>query len=146
MPLTDALRIAMAILSLANAPSPARAEYFGQAISVVSGGDLDMAAALVVTGDRESGWRPEVERCELAGLGGMGAFQLGEAYAWSTRCGPIEAQARGARRALAGVGTERSPAETFGRFLGASGRHPEARRRAGLFWVTRERIRCACSV
>lgn len=138
--------IALAILSLANAPSPGRAEYFAQAIADVSGGDLDLAAALVVTGDRESGWRPEVERCALAGLGGMGAFQLGDGYPWSTRCGPVEAQAWGARAALAGVGTSRSPAETFGRFLGASRRHPEARRRAGLFWVTRERIRCSCSV
>lgn len=154
--------IAAALLGRPQGPEPERAPSsfatdrlakLADAIADEAGDDLDAAAALIVNGERESSWRRPVERCSVPGLGGWGAF--GVAPLWLPRypgstCGPIDAQAHGARAIWSWHfrDTWWSVPRTFGRYIGATdgGRHPEARTRARIFWNVRAQLECACSL
>jgi hypothetical protein len=110
-----------------------RSAYLAHAVALASGDNLEAAAAMVVNLRAESGGLEVYEKCLLVEKGGWGSF--GIASLWEARypgstCGPIEVQAKAAFRILAWG--KYSPAETFGHYIGAtaSGRHPEAQRRA----------------
>jgi hypothetical protein len=146
--------IAAALLGGPQGPklSRARADYLAGAIALEAQDDLDAAAALIVTGERESSCRAAVERCGIPGLGGWGAF--GVAELWTPRfpggtCGPITSQARAARAIwLTGYRATLSVGGAFGRYIGAlaGAQHPEARTRTRIFWRVRAELECACSI
>jgi hypothetical protein len=139
--------VAAAILSLLPHTSPRRVEYASVAIAEVAGDDIDTAAALVVTGSRESQWRRDVEVCRVNGPGGRGMFQVGHWWGpLQTRCGPVLNQTRLAWHVLDKMrGPNRNHHEMFRAYLGRSKRDPEVKLRALLFERVRGDLACACS-
>lgn len=135
--------IALAILVLVPRLDPLRAEYHATIIARVAG-DEATAAALVVSGARESGFGWEYETCREHGIGGDGDYGLGRGYQ-EFACAPPEVQARGAVKALRDKGLAEGPLRAFRGYLGArSDDWPEARRRLSLWTLTLERMRCMC--
>lgn len=103
--------------------------------------DEDEAAALLVTGTRESTWRGG---CAI-GIGGAGTYGLGYGY-WRWACGPLKIQAQMALQAYYDKGAPYSWHGAIIHYLGARTiREPEAKRRIVMFERTRESLRCACS-
>lgn len=135
----EVLALATLLQSRALWMRDARAEYLASAILYAAGDDRDAQAALAVSIVREGGTNSLVEACAIPGMGGWGAFALATNTApFEIACGPIGGQAREAHRVL--FGPKRfdpsDPAPGFGRYIGASGRHREARERARLFAVS----------
>ncbi len=99
-------------------------------------------AALIVTAHRETRFKTGC----VAGIGGFGTYGLGVGYVkWA--CGPLKVQAQMSLQALYDKGFDYSPEIGFRGYLGAhSLRYPEVRTRARLFYETRERLYCACSI
>lgn len=134
-----------------------RIEHFANAIvetveaegNKTDADDLDDLAALIVIGERESNWRYDVETCRVIGLEGFGTYGVGSL--WESQfpggtCGAPVQQAKAALHILH-LGEGRSWRTTFGHYIGAKlvGHHPEAIRRARIFWQVRSMLACACS-
>jgi len=138
------IALTLAILSLMPRTDPARAVRQATIIASVTADDAE-AAALVVTGARESGFGRDYETCRLHGDGGDGIFGLGFGYE-RFACKAAEVQARGAVKALRDKGWPDRPLRAFRGYLGAlSDDWPEARARLALWTITLERMRCLCS-
>jgi hypothetical protein len=136
--------VATAILCLLPQLSPAVAERHGAVIAFAAHDEAE-AAALVVTGYRETGFEWLYENCSKLGDGGMGTYGLGVGYG-ADACASPERQVRGALLALHNGGFPERPRRAFARYLGSSERWPEARERLSLWVVTAERIKCSCSL
>jgi hypothetical protein len=80
-----------AILALAPALSPETADRYANDIALAAAGDMEMAAALIVTAEGESHFRSVIERCECQAwecdrgqdgkIRALGLFQL-QYYWW----------------------------------------------------------------
>lgn len=148
--------VSLAIQARSPMLAPRRADYMASAILYAAGENVDDIAALIVTGERESGWLGFVEVCAVEGLGGWGAFgvsDLWERWYPGGTCGSIGRQARAAQAILTWrprhpvPALREEPRVMFGRYIGARAgwRHPEAQRRAAIFWTVRDMVICACS-
>ena len=103
-------------------------------------GDESEAAALLVTGTRESSWRLGC----VQGIGGAGTYGLGYPY-WSWSCAPLKVQAQMSLQAYHDKGAPWNWHHAIQGYLGArSRRHPEVQKRIELFEITRERLECNC--
>lgn len=102
--------------------------------------DESEAAALLVTGTRESSWHLGC----VQGIGGAGTYGLGFPY-WRWACAPLKVQAHIALVAYHDKGAPWDWDHAIQGYLGARSRkHPEVQRRIALFEITRERLECAC--
>ena len=137
---STALPIVLAALfCLQPTTPPARALRHARTIVAVASTE-DEAAALLVTGTRESSWRLGC----VQGIGGAGTYGLGYGYRrWA--CGPLKVQAMMSLQAYRDKGAPEAWDHAIIHYLGAKTiQEPEARRRIALFELTRERIACAC--
>lgn len=128
-----------ALLCLSPQTPERRAERHARVILGASSNE-DEAAALIVTGTRESSWRLGC----VQGIGGAGTYGLGVGYArWA--CAPLKIQAQMSLQAYRDKGAPDAWHHAIIKYLGArSVQEPEARRRIAMFELTRERLACAC--
>lgn len=133
--------VVAAILSLQPALSPKLAMRHAQVI-LGAANEENEAAALIVTAHRETRFGVGC----IVGLGGWGTYGLGRGY-MSWACGPLKIQAQMSLQALYDKGFGYAPQIGFRGYLGArSTRYPEVIERTKLFYETRERLYCACSL
>jgi hypothetical protein len=139
--MTQALQIVIAaLLALAPHTAPKLAERHARVILGVAS-DEEQIAALLVTGTRESEWRTGCVR----GIGGAGTYGLGYGY-WRWACAPLKIQAQMSLQAYHDKGAPDAWEHALIGYLGAKSiRDHEAFRRIQLFWLTKERLRCACN-
>jgi hypothetical protein len=128
-----------ALLCLAPHTPEKRAAMHASIIQRIASTD-DEAAALLVTGTRESDWRVGC----VQGIGGAGTYGLGHGYKrWA--CAPLKIQALMSLQAYQDKGAPDAWHHAIIGYLGARTiQEPEARRRIAMFEVTRERLACAC--
>ena len=133
--------VVAAILSLQPTMPESRAFQHGRAILSITNEENE-AAALIVTAHRETRF---ALGC-IEGLGGWGTYGLGYGYRrWA--CGPLKMQTEMALIALYDKGFNYAPEIGFRGYLGArSLKYPEVIERTKLFYLTRERLYCACSL
>jgi hypothetical protein len=98
------------------------------------------AAALLVTGTRESSWRLGC----VQGIGGAGTYGLGYGYQrWA--CAPLKVQAQMSLQAYRDKGAPWNWHGAIVKYLGARTiREPEAARRIQLWEETKSRLECNC--
>jgi len=133
--------IVAALLCLAPFTPPKAAETHAKIILRTTS-DESEAAALIVTGTRESSWRFGCVR----GIGGAGTYGLGYGYRrWA--CAPLKIQAQMSLQAYEDKGAPNNWHGAIIRYLGARTiQEPEARRRIEMFELTRARLECKCSL
>jgi hypothetical protein len=126
-----------ALLCLAPLTPPRLAEKHARVI-LGTAQDEDEAAALLVTGTRESSWRLGC----IEGIGGRGTYGLGY-RSWA--CGPLKVQAQMSLQAYRDKGAPYNWTGAIIHYLGArTVREPEAARRIEMWHLTRERLACRC--
>lgn len=137
--------VASALLSFQ--PFASDADRVADAIVAQTGDNTDSAAFMAATALRESSLRQDVGSCAVEGIGGLGYFGLSEQWGRRRACGSPAQQASVAWVALGlmGWGTG-EPGHTIRKWLGATRATSEEKRRLGVYWILRERLRCRCSI